>query len=66
MKQTLVDLARRADTFCARLNSGLAAVAIVLAVLTSAALLQRLPALLSQFPPPAGAGDQPLEPPPGG
>ena len=38
--------ARRADAFCARLNEGLAAVAIVLAILTTATLLERLPSLL--------------------
>jgi hypothetical protein len=40
-------IARRADAFCARLNDGLAAVAIVLALLTTAALLERLPALVA-------------------
>jgi hypothetical protein len=39
-------VARRLDAFCARLNDGLAAVALVLAILTTAALLQRLPLLL--------------------
>ena len=37
--------ARRADAFCARLNDGLAAVAIVLAVLTTATLIERLPSV---------------------
>ncbi len=41
--------ARRADAFCARLNDGLTAVAIVLAILTTAALLERLPSLLPPF-----------------
>lgn len=38
-------LACRLDTFCARLNAGLAAVAIALAVLTAATLLKDLPPL---------------------
>jgi hypothetical protein len=46
--KTAALMARRADAFCARLNAGLAAVAIVLAVLTAAAALQRLPSLLPQ------------------
>ena len=46
--KTAALIARRADAFCARLNAGLAAVAIVLAVLTAAAALQRLPSLLPQ------------------
>jgi hypothetical protein len=41
-------VARRVDAFCARLNDGLLAVALALAILTTAALLQRLPALLLQ------------------
>jgi hypothetical protein len=40
------DLARRVDAFCARLNGGLAAVAIVLAALTAAVLVVRLPDML--------------------
>lgn len=47
MKQIAL-YARRLDGFCARLNDGLAAVALALAILTTAALLQRLPALLFQ------------------
>lgn len=45
MKQIAL-VARRVDAFCARLNDGLAAVALVLAILATAALLQRLPVLL--------------------
>lgn len=45
MKQ-IAPIARRVDAFCARLNDGLVAVALVLAILTTAALLQRLPSLL--------------------
>jgi hypothetical protein len=41
-------LARRVDAFCARLNGGLAAVAIVLAALTAALLVVRLPQVLPQ------------------
>jgi hypothetical protein len=37
---------QRVDAFCARLNTGLAAVALVLALLTTAALLERLPTML--------------------
>jgi hypothetical protein len=55
MKDTLAQIARRADAFCARLNDGLAAVAIVLAVITTAALMQRLPVLLAQVPPAVAA-----------
>ena len=36
MKQTLITLAHDVDAFCARMNSGLAAVAIVLGVLVAA------------------------------
>lgn len=36
MKQTLIALAHDVDAFCARMNSGLAAVAIVLGVLVAA------------------------------
>lgn len=42
-------LARRVDAFCAHLNGGLAAVALVLALLTGAALLQRVPASVLQL-----------------
>jgi len=41
---------QRADAFCARLNTGLAAVALVLALLTTAALLERLPTMLPPQP----------------
>ena len=58
MKQTIARLAQRADAFCARLNGGLAAVAIALALLTSAVLLERLPALL---PPPVPANEAPTD-----
>ena len=44
--KTAALIARRADAFCARLNAGLAAVALVLALVTAAALVQRLPLLL--------------------
>ncbi len=37
---------QRIDAFCARLNTGLAAVALLLALLTTAALLERLPTML--------------------
>ncbi len=66
MKQTLVQIARRADAFCARLNDGLAAVAIVLALITTAALVQRLPALLSQVPADLVADGAAGQPPEGG
>ncbi len=46
MKPKPAPLLKRIDAFCARLNIGLAAVAIVLALITTAALLERLPALL--------------------
>jgi hypothetical protein len=36
-------ITRRADAFCARLNGGLSAVAVALAVLTGAAAIARLP-----------------------
>jgi hypothetical protein len=66
MKQRLVQIVQRADAFCARLNDGLVAVAIVLALVTTAALVQRLPVLLLQFPAPVGI-DAPLtaDPPAG-
>jgi hypothetical protein len=41
-------ISRRADAFCARLNAGLFAVAVALAVLTGAMVAVR-------FPPPMGA-----------
>jgi hypothetical protein len=45
-------IARRADAFCARLNDGFAAVAILLIVLISVtALGQRLPSLLRALEP---------------
>jgi hypothetical protein len=62
MKETLSEIAKRADAFCARLNDGLAAVAIVLALVTTAALVQRLPALLLQVPPSVGASGQSSDP----
>ena len=49
MKQ-IARYAYRVDAFCARLNDGLAAVALILAILTAAALVQRLPLLLLQPP----------------
>ena len=59
MKQTLARIAHRADRFCARINGGLTAVAIVLALLTTAVLIGRLPAL---FPPAqADAAESPTE-----
>jgi hypothetical protein len=66
MKQTLAQIARRADAFCARLNDGLAAVAIVLALITTAALVQRLPALLAQAPAGMAADGTAVQPPEGG
>lgn len=42
----LTDLARRIDKFCARLNGGMAAIALVLAVLVSAELTVRANAAL--------------------
>jgi hypothetical protein len=39
----IVLIARRADAFCARLNDGLVAVALALAVLTVAVVIARLP-----------------------
>ncbi|HUC67123.1 MAG TPA: hypothetical protein VMA53_16910 [Stellaceae bacterium] len=44
--KTVALIARQTDAFCARLNAGLAAVALVLAIVTAAALVQRLPMLL--------------------
>lgn len=44
-KSALVEFLHRADAFCARINDGLTVVAIVLALVTTAALLQRLPTL---------------------
>jgi len=61
MKQTLADIAKRADSFCARINDGLAAVAIALALLTTAALLERLPSLLQ--PPASTNAESPVEMP---
>lgn len=43
MNPTFASRLRRLDVFCARLNDGLAAVAIVLALVTTAALIERLP-----------------------
>jgi hypothetical protein len=66
MQEKLSQFARRADAFCARLNDGLAAVAIVLALVTTAALVQRLPVLLQQVPSPIGMDPGiASEPPPG-
>ncbi|HUZ73210.1 MAG TPA: hypothetical protein VMU87_09500 [Stellaceae bacterium] len=42
----LINLARRIDKFCARLNAGMAAIALVLAVLVSAELTVRANAAL--------------------
>jgi hypothetical protein len=39
--QQIALITKRADAFCRRLNSGLAAVAIVLAVITAAAVIAR-------------------------
>jgi hypothetical protein len=44
--KTVALIARQTDAFCARLNAGLTAVALVLAIVTAAALVQRLPMLL--------------------
>jgi hypothetical protein len=44
--KTVALIARQADAFCARLNAGLAAVALVLAIVTAATLVERLPLLL--------------------
>jgi hypothetical protein len=46
--------ARRVDAFCARLNGGLAAVAIALAVVTAAVAAQRLAPLAAQIDPETG------------
>lgn len=57
MLKRLGFLAARVDRFCARLNGGLAAVVIVLAVLTAALATTRgLEALNSYDPPPGGPG----------
>jgi hypothetical protein len=42
-------LARRVDSFCARLNSGLSAVALALALVTVVALAYRFPPSVPQF-----------------
>ncbi len=55
MKATLAGFLQRTDAFSARLNHGLAAVAIALALIATAALIERLPARLSQLQ--AGSGD---------
>jgi hypothetical protein len=59
MKDRLSQIAQRTDAFCARLNDGLAAVAIVLALLTTAALVQRLPLLLPLGTDPVPASEAP-------
>jgi len=41
-------IAHTADAFCARLNDGLTAVAVALALLTAAAIVERLPMVLMQ------------------
>jgi hypothetical protein len=43
MKPKPAHLLRRADAFCARLNDGLAAVAVVLLLITCAAMIERFP-----------------------
>jgi len=43
--QQIALISRRADAFCARLNGGLSAVAIVLAVITAITLIVRFPPL---------------------
>jgi len=49
--------ARQTDAFCARLNDGLTAVALVLAILTSAAAMPRLAHWLQGIDPGTGFQD---------
>jgi hypothetical protein len=44
----MVSLLRNIDAFCARLNAGLAAVAVVLSILVAAELTVRFPDLYQQ------------------
>jgi hypothetical protein len=53
-KQELLRLAGRVDAFCDRLNAGLAAVAIALAILVAGVAMAQMPQLLA---PVAGAED---------
>ncbi|HKT16666.1 MAG TPA: hypothetical protein VJR47_01405 [Stellaceae bacterium] len=48
----IVFLARRADIYCRRLNDGMTAIAVVLAVLTATLTLeQRLPSIIKMLQP---------------
>lgn len=54
MKQTLIAFARNVDAVCARMNSGLGAVAIVLGILVVASVVvraqQQMPTTLTDMP----------------
>jgi hypothetical protein len=54
-------IAFRLDAFCARLNAGLAAVAVMLAVITAAAWLAHHPEVLSPPNDPAESSDPTLQ-----
>lgn len=53
---SLTRFACRLDAFCARLNAGLAAVAVMLALLTAAAWLSGHPGVLAPLSTPASDG----------